>query len=181
VYAALPRSDSYAPSDFPGRYRIFIRLSPSSTLLTILPGISRVPMVGLKCDDGGGVFLGAPSALCGSRDCAQGKIRLTCDPLLARLLGARSGPNPSRMTGSFGALAALSGKVCQGLHDPKGSARFVRLTMSSLSQALPLEALPSSHRAFQEHAAHSVRWPAMLSSKGAWGTCIPQGLATFLP
>jgi hypothetical protein len=29
VYAALPRSDYYAPSDFPGRYRIFIRLSPS--------------------------------------------------------------------------------------------------------------------------------------------------------
>ncbi len=51
-----------------------------------------------------------------------------------------------------------------------GYARFVRLTMSSLSQARPLEDLPSSHRAFQEHAAHIARWPAMLSSKGSGGT-----------
>jgi hypothetical protein len=29
VCAALPRSDYYAPSDFPGRHRTFIRLSPS--------------------------------------------------------------------------------------------------------------------------------------------------------
>ena len=52
--------------------------------------------------------------------------------------------------------------------------------MSSLSQALPLEYLPSSHSAFQEHAAHTARWPAVLSSKGSRGTCIPQGLLTFL-
>jgi hypothetical protein len=85
------------------------------------------------------VFLGAPSALCGSRDCSQGMIRFTCDTLLARLLLAISGPNPSRTTGSFGSLADISGKVCQGLHYPKGYSRFVRLTMSSLSQALPLD------------------------------------------
>jgi hypothetical protein len=36
----------------------------------------------------------------------------------------------------------------------------VRLTMSSLSQALPLEDLPSSHSAFQEHAAHIAAIPA---------------------
>jgi hypothetical protein len=41
--------------------------------------------------------------------------------------------------------------------------------MASLSQALPLEDLPSSHSAFQEHAAHIARWPAMLSSKGSRG------------
>src|SRR5262249_2124637 len=53
--------------------------------------------------------------------------------------------------------------------------------MSSLSQATPLGYLPCPHVAFQEHAAHSARWPAMLSSKGSWGTCMPQGLTTFLP
>jgi hypothetical protein len=36
------------------------------TLLSILHEVSRVPTVGLKQDDLGGVFLGAPSALCGS-------------------------------------------------------------------------------------------------------------------
>ena len=89
---------------------------PTSTILTILPGISRVPIVGLNQDDLGGVFLGAPSALCGSRDCSQGRIRFTCDALLARSLFARSGPHPSRTTRSFGSLADISGKVCQGLH-----------------------------------------------------------------
>jgi hypothetical protein len=36
------------------------------TLLSILHEVSRVPTVGLKQDDLGGVFLGTPSALCGS-------------------------------------------------------------------------------------------------------------------
>ncbi len=91
---------------------------PTSTVLNILPGLSRVPTIGLNQDDVGGVFLGAPSALCGSRDCSQGRIRFTCDALLARSLFARSGPNPSRTTRSFGSLADISGKVCQGLHYP---------------------------------------------------------------
>jgi len=56
---------------------------PTSTILTILPGISRVPIVGLNQDDLGGVFLGAPSALCGSRDCLQGKFRFTGNVLRA--------------------------------------------------------------------------------------------------
>jgi hypothetical protein len=54
---------------------------PTSTILPILPGISRVPTVGLQQDAVGGVFPYAPSALCGSRDCSQGRVRLTCDTL----------------------------------------------------------------------------------------------------
>src|SRR6266540_5996990 len=53
--------------------------------------------------------------------------------------------------------------------------------MSSLSQAPRLGDLPSPHGTFQEHAAHIAKWPAMLSSKGSQGTCIPRGLSTFLP
>src|SRR5262245_16870781 len=53
--------------------------------------------------------------------------------------------------------------------------------MASLSQAPRLGDLPSPHGAFQEHAAHIAKWPAMLSSKGSRGTCIPRGLSTFLP
>src|SRR5713101_4500615 len=48
--------------------------------------------------------------------------------------------------------------------------------MPSLSQALLLEYLPSSHSAFQGHAAHTARWPAMLRPKGSWGACTPQGI-----
>ena len=48
--------------------------------------------------------------------------------------------------------------------------------MSSLSQALLLEYLPSSHSAFQDHAAHIVEWSTMLRPNGSWGTCIPQGM-----
>ncbi len=48
--------------------------------------------------------------------------------------------------------------------------------MSPLSQALLLEYLPSSHSAFQDHAAHIVEWSTMLRPNGSWGTCIPQGM-----
>src|SRR4029077_8704935 len=52
--------------------------------------------------------------------------------------------------------------------------------MSSLSQALRLEDLPSSHDAFQGHAAHIIEWPTMLRPKDSEGTCIPSGVTTFL-
>src|SRR5216683_5374691 len=52
--------------------------------------------------------------------------------------------------------------------------------MSSLSQALRLEYLPSAHDAFQGHAAHIIEWPTMLRPKDSEGTCIPSGVPTFL-
>ena len=52
--------------------------------------------------------------------------------------------------------------------------------MASLSQALLLGYLLSPHSAFQEHAAHVVEWSTTLNSKGSWGTCILQGVTTFL-
>ena len=52
--------------------------------------------------------------------------------------------------------------------------------MSSLSQALRLEDLPSSHSAFQGHAAHIIEWPTMLRPKDSEGTYIPSGVTTFL-
>src|SRR5215813_13615270 len=47
---------------------------------------------------------------------------------------------------------------------------------ASLSQARLLGYLPSPHRAFQEHATHSIEWSMVLSSKGSSGTCIPEVL-----
>src|SRR5215510_8303003 len=52
--------------------------------------------------------------------------------------------------------------------------------MAFLSQALRLGGLLPPHSAFQGHAAHLMRWPMRLSPNGSRGTCIPQGLATFL-
>ena len=52
--------------------------------------------------------------------------------------------------------------------------------MSFLSQAPPLGGLLPPHGAFQEHAAHTLEWSRVLSSKGSLGTCIPRGLLTFL-
>src|SRR5262249_33184275 len=52
--------------------------------------------------------------------------------------------------------------------------------MASLSQALRLGDLPPPHRTFQGHAAHIIEWSMMLRPNGSWGTCIPQGIATFL-
>src|SRR5215471_18786834 len=48
--------------------------------------------------------------------------------------------------------------------------------MASNSQAMRLGYLLSPHSAFQGHAAHTARWPAMLSPNGSSGTCIPDGV-----
>jgi len=40
----------------------------------------------------------------------------------------------------------------------------------------PRVAVPSSHSAFQGHAAHIVEWSTMLRSNDSWGTCIPQSM-----
>ena len=49
---------------------------PTSTFLRILPGVSRVHNVRLIQDEVGGVLLVVPSALCGFRDCSQGRSGL---------------------------------------------------------------------------------------------------------
>src|SRR6266487_4958679 len=55
------------------------------------------------------------------------------------------------------------------------------IQLARQSPLRPRVAVPSPHGTFQEHAAHIAKWPAMLSSKGSRGTCIPRGLSTFLP
>src|SRR5262249_2897284 len=52
--------------------------------------------------------------------------------------------------------------------------------MASLSQASRLADLPSAHDAFQGHATHIIEWSMMLRPKDSGGTCIPQGVTTFL-
>src|SRR5216683_659500 len=54
--------------------------------------------------------------------------------------------------------------------------RFIWFTMAFLSQALHLGYLLSPHSAFQGHAAHTARWPAMLSPNGSSDTCISDGV-----
>ena len=75
MYVAFLRSDYYDLFDFPLCPRSFVGLSlayfPPSFSSTW--GISCVPHEGLKQDNLGGVFPNAPSALCGSRECSQGK------------------------------------------------------------------------------------------------------------
>src|SRR5882672_7676543 len=48
--------------------------------------------------------------------------------------------------------------------------------MALLSQALHLGYLLSPHSAFQGHAAHTARWPAMLSPNGSSDTCLSDGV-----
>src|SRR6266567_213302 len=48
--------------------------------------------------------------------------------------------------------------------------------MALLSQALHLGYLLSPHSAFQGHAAHTARWPTMLSPNGSSDTCISDGV-----
>ena len=131
---------------------------PTSTLLHIPCRLSRVHNRGLKQDGVGGVLLSVPSALCGS-------------PILCRVnqvdlhqpfVRATNATHRPLLSVDFGGLADIAGKGCQGLGFPKDYARFLYITMPSLSQALHLGYLPFPHSAFQDHATHSAGWPACL-------------------
>src|SRR5216683_3770593 len=83
MYAVFPRSDYYAQFDCLQGLGDFGTGLPCllSTLLHIPFRLSRVQNGGLKQDDGGGVLLAAPSALCGSPVPAQGtQVRLCLLP-----------------------------------------------------------------------------------------------------
>src|SRR5438552_6305049 len=76
---------------------------------------TRVQHGGLKQDDGGGVLLAAPSALCGSPVPAQGKQVYLC--LLPHGDGNFHVSDLTSQTriGFRACLAGIIGKVCQGV------------------------------------------------------------------
>src|SRR5216684_6784151 len=83
MYVAFLRSDYYGQFDCLQGLGDFGAGLPCllPTLLHIPFRLSRVQCGGLKQDDGGGVLLAAPSALCGSPVLAQGKqVRLCLLP-----------------------------------------------------------------------------------------------------
>jgi hypothetical protein len=91
MYVAFLRSDYYAPFDCLEGLGAFGAGLPCllPTLLVIPFRLSRVQHRGLNQDDGGGVLLAAPSALCGSPVPAQGtQVRLCLLPHGARGHGA---------------------------------------------------------------------------------------------
>src|SRR6266852_6325314 len=82
MYAAFPRSGSYAQSDYLWDLGVSSRVSPFllSTLLPIPWKASRVHNGGLIQNAVGGVLLNAPSPLWGSPVFLQGRVRLTWSP-----------------------------------------------------------------------------------------------------
>src|SRR6266700_8399333 len=57
----------------------------------------------------------------------------------------------------------------EGLYHASGDSPW-----RSSAKPPPLEGLSPSHGAFQEHAAHTIEWSMMLSSKGSLGACTPK-------
>ena len=80
MYTAFPHSDYYALFDCLQGLGAFSAGLPCllPTLLHIPCRLSRVQRVGRKRNAVGGVFLVAPSTLCGSPVLTQGQCRLTC-------------------------------------------------------------------------------------------------------
>jgi len=127
VYVAFLRSDYYDLFDCLQGLGAFGTGLPCllPTLLAIPCRLSRVQHGGLKQDDGGGVLLAAPSALCGSPVPAQGKQVYLC--LLPHGDGNFHVSDLTSQTsiGFRACLAGIIGKVCQGVSSPKGYARFL--------------------------------------------------------
>src|SRR5215471_4106955 len=82
------------------------------TLLRIQHEVSRVQCVGLRRNDLGGVFLVAPSTLCGFPTVMQGSSGLSASQVV-RCTVIHAGPEP-HARGVQVWLADISGKVCQG-------------------------------------------------------------------
>ena len=117
-----------------------------------------------------------PSALCGSPVVRWGKTGFPISPTMQWPRFFHVGlPAAKRLQFRLDWLTEqaryVRGEITRRTMHASG-----KFTMSSLSQALLLEYLPSSHSAFQGHAAHIVEWSAMLRPNGSWGTCIPQGM-----
>ena len=93
------------------------------TLLGILQEASRVRSVGLKRDSLGGMFLLAPTALCGSLGVMQGNSGLPAYPRTYDLTVC-TGSYLCESIALLACLAGISGKVCQGRRFPKGYACF---------------------------------------------------------
>ena len=127
VYVAFLRSDYYDLFDCLQGLGDFGTGLPCllPTLLAIPFRLSRVQHGGLKQDDGGGVWLAAPSALCGSPVPAQGKQVYLC--LLPHGDGNFHVSDLTSQTsiGFRACLAGIIGKVCQGHSSPKDDMRFM--------------------------------------------------------
>lgn len=128
---------------------------------------SRVQHVGLKRNAVGGVFLLAPSALCGSPTLTWCRTGLTMLPCAVAGSAIASAHTPTRAPWFLAPLADISSKVCQGLHSPKGYARFLRITMALLSQAPQSWELASPAWRLLGHVSHRVGGPPPLMSKGS--------------
>ncbi len=122
------------------------------------------------------VYLPVPSALCGSPvGCRVKQVDLH-QPFRHHRYQCLSAPTFDKNRSiSVDWLTSQARYVRVGF-SRRTLPRFIWFTMPSLSQALLLEDLPSSHSTFQGHAAHTARWPAMLRPKGSWGACTPQGI-----
>ena len=145
------------------------------TLLHIPIRLSRVHRRGLQQDGLGGVFISLSHPLFAAPQSGAGYNRLTCISLLDITGTNVYRPLLSIRSISVDWLTSQARYVRVGF--PRRTLpRFIWFTIPSLSQALLLEDLPSSHSAFQGHAAHTTRWPAMLRPKGSWGACTPHGI-----
>src|ERR1700746_1359987 len=65
-------------------------------------------------------------------------------------------------------LADISSKVCQGLHSPKGYARFLRITMALLSQAPHLGSCRLRRRNYSRPLASELDVKVSLHPAQAW-------------
>jgi len=119
-----------------------------STLLNIPCRLSRVRSEGLNHDDGGGVLSFVPSALCGSPVVRWGKTGFPISPTMQWPRFFHVGlPAAKRLQFRLDWLTEqaryVRGEMTRRTMHASGT-----FTMSSLSQALPLEYLPFSHSAF---------------------------------
>ena len=97
------------------------------------------------------------------------------DPVASRLWG---------QSGAWGSVVRGHWPACARAAVPRRLLRMAPQAWSLLharqATLRPRVAVLPSPAAFQEHAAHLMRWSMRLSPTSARGPCLPQGLLTFL-
>ena len=123
--------------------------------------------MGLKRGTLGGVFLCAPSALCGFPVLTQGKSGLPVSSLAVSGGWTASIRTPVQILRFLVPLADISSKVCQGKRFPVGLFTLLANHHGISQPSTTSWRLASSSWCLLGHVSHRARWSAPLMSKGS--------------
>ena len=161
-------------SSLASRFRDALPPHSFPTALRLHRGVSRVPHGRRQQHDVGGVFLSLPLPLFAAPQVLDSGEDRVLSVTIAPVSGGHWSVLSPLVDDCGRAWLTAQTRSVRGSVPRRAFPRFRGCTISFLSQAPPLEGVSPAHGAFQEHAAHLIKWSMMLSSNGSLGACTPK-------